>query len=147
MCRQEGISPKELDKATRRGGWPVGMATLVDEVGIDIGQHVAEFLGKALFQKRLDGSDAPADVVARELAAFNATRTIYKELVDAGFKGRKSGKGVYLYEEGVKDRNENTDAIDIIKKYPIASKRSCVFFFFVSARVIACTCSLNSYNL
>lgn len=123
MILQEGLSPKDLDKATRAGGWPVGMATLMDEVGIDIGEHVAEFLGKALFQKRLEGSGASPDVVASELATFNTNAAIYKELVAAGFKGRKNGKGVYLYEEGVKDRNENTEAVDIIKKYSIAPKR------------------------
>ncbi|VDN17593.1 unnamed protein product [Gongylonema pulchrum] len=62
---QEGVSPEELDKITKDYGFPVGAATLMDEVGLDVSQHVAEFLGQ--------------------------------EMVASGFKGRKSGKGYFIY--------------------------------------------------
>lgn len=42
---QEGTSPKELDKLTKNYGWPVGMATLADEVGTSPQQQLAEVAG------------------------------------------------------------------------------------------------------
>merc|ERR1719158_307139 len=83
---QEGVDPKKLDKLSKGSGFPVGIATLIDEVGIDVAAHVAEVL---------------------------------KGLVDANMCGRKSGKGMFVYAEGSKERPVNQDALNVIKKFAL----------------------------
>ncbi len=78
---EEGADPKEIDKAMKLFGYPVGPITLVDELGIDVAAHVAKGEIKNLFTSRgLQGSDG------------------YTKLFEKGFKGRKNNKGFYLYD-------------------------------------------------
>ncbi|MEX2601215.1 MAG: 3-hydroxyacyl-CoA dehydrogenase NAD-binding domain-containing protein [Balneolaceae bacterium] len=81
---EEGASIEQIDRAMKDAGFPVGPLALLDEVGIDIGAHVAGVVQK-LFQAR----DA-------------RTSSKAKELSEEGFKGRKNKKGFYRYDKGKK---------------------------------------------
>uniref|UniRef100_A0A8C7RNH2 enoyl-CoA hydratase n=1 Tax=Oncorhynchus mykiss TaxID=8022 RepID=A0A8C7RNH2_ONCMY len=117
---QEGVDPKKLDALTTGFGFPVGAATLADEVGIDVAAHVAEDLGKA-FGSRFGGGNVE----------------VLKTMVEKGFKGRKSGKGCYVYTPGLKSKDVNPDIEDVLEKYkltpnPLVSSDSDVQYRLVS---------------
>lgn len=76
----EGGGIREVDRAMRQFGYPVGPMTLLDEVGIDVGIHVIREV-RPLFEPR--GITAPVDLSL---------------MAERGFLGRKSGKGLYRYD-------------------------------------------------
>jgi len=79
----EGARIEEIDRALVEWGFPVGPMTLLDEVGIDVGQKV----GKVMSQAFGDRLHAPETLGA---------------LVAQGRLGRKSQKGLFRYRGGKK---------------------------------------------
>ena len=75
----EGVDPRAVDKALLAYGYPIGPVTLLDEVGIDVGVKVTPILVAAFGERMAPAAQSGA-------------------MIEAGFLGRKTGKGFYLYE-------------------------------------------------
>ncbi len=88
----EGARIEDIDRAMVAFGFPVGPLTLLDEVGIDVGDKVGKILHAALGDRM-----APP-------AALH-------EVVGAGRLGRKNGKGFYTYGEKTKRPDETVYAL------------------------------------
>jgi 3-hydroxyacyl-CoA dehydrogenase/enoyl-CoA hydratase/3-hydroxybutyryl-CoA epimerase len=89
----EGAAIEDLDKALTGFGFPVGPMTLLDEVGIDVGEKVARIL-HAGFGDRMKPPEALGKVIA------------------AGRLGRKNKKGFYTYDG--KDKRVDQSVYDLL---------------------------------
>jgi 3-hydroxyacyl-CoA dehydrogenase/enoyl-CoA hydratase/3-hydroxybutyryl-CoA epimerase len=76
---KEGVSGPVLDKAAKKFGMPMGPIELADTVGLDVAQSVGKELGPFLGLEIPDGLD---------------------ELVAAKKLGKKTGEGIYKWENG-----------------------------------------------
>ncbi len=82
VLMDEGVDKDVIDTAAVRFGMPMGPVTLADQVGLDIGLHVAESLSETLGDKMPPISD---DLRRR---------------VEKGDLGKKTGKGFYDWSQG-----------------------------------------------
>ncbi|BBM81706.1 fatty acid oxidation complex subunit alpha FadJ [Candidatus Uabimicrobium amorphum] len=89
---EEGAKIEDIDRNMKLFGYPVGPITLLDEVGLDVAAHVTDVMNDLFSKRGVTGSN------------------VAKQITDAGLKGRKNGKGFYLYpKKKGKKKTINTD--------------------------------------
>ncbi len=91
VLMDEGVPKEVIDTAALRFGMPMGPVTLADQVGLDIGLHVAESLRENL--------DKPMAEISKTL----------RDKVEAGDLGKKTGKGFYDWSEGTPHPDEDME--------------------------------------
>ena len=84
LVLSEGARVEDVDRALKDFGFPVGPIALIDEVGIDVGAHVAADLGAAFAERGHGSSDA------------------LQRMHNQGYEGRKNRQGFYLYPKAKK---------------------------------------------
>ncbi|MEW6337694.1 MAG: 3-hydroxyacyl-CoA dehydrogenase NAD-binding domain-containing protein [Acidobacteriota bacterium] len=84
LVLEEGGAIEQVDRSLKDFGFPVGPIALLDEVGIDVGAHVARDLGAAFAARGLQSSP------------------VLPRLHAAGYLGRKNRRGFYLYPPGAR---------------------------------------------
>jgi 3-hydroxyacyl-CoA dehydrogenase / enoyl-CoA hydratase / 3-hydroxybutyryl-CoA epimerase / enoyl-CoA isomerase len=87
----EGVPPEEIDRAIKHSGAPMGPALLLDKVGADIVASVAKTLLASLGSRMA----LPAD-----------DRNVLAILLKLGHLGEKTGRGIYVWENGKPARDK-----------------------------------------
>ncbi len=77
---ENGAAIESVDRAMTQFGMPMGPLRLLDEVGLDVAAHVGDHVGP-IFGDRLP------------------TCPSMQAMVDAGWLGRKAGRGFYVYSK------------------------------------------------
>lgn len=99
----EGVAVEKIDKALVDWGYPVGPITLLDEVGIDVGEKVGHIMLEA-FGDRMKAPPGMDKLVA-----------------DKRF-GRKNKRGFYLYDGKKKGKQVDDSVYDVLGVQPITDK-------------------------
>lgn len=107
-CFEEGEPVDHIDRALVKQGFPLGPLQLLDEVGIDVGTKIMPVLEAALGER------------------FAAPKQVVKAILDDDRKGKKNGRGFYLYQgRGGKGRKKpDPQVYRLVGKTPVARLRS-----------------------
>ena len=97
---KEGVPIDKLDKAMKKFGMPVGPATLIDEVGVDVASKVATYLASADLGARMGGGDL----------------SLMTNMVEKGWLGRKTKQGFFTYS-GKKDKKLGPEVTAYLKEF------------------------------
>lgn len=110
LCIQEGMKPELVDAAAEAFGMPMGPIELADQVGLDVGLHVAGVLKRDL---DADMPDIP---------------DWFTKKVESGDLGRKSGKGIYVWKDGKPQKQPHTGTIpaDLADRLVLPLLNACV---------------------
>jgi 3-hydroxyacyl-CoA dehydrogenase/enoyl-CoA hydratase/3-hydroxybutyryl-CoA epimerase len=94
---QDGYRIEDVDRCAKRFGMPMGPVRLLDEVGLDVGVHVAKILTDG-YGERMRGPD------------------LLSPLVAAGRLGKKSGGGFYDFADGQENVSPKAVALLSLKQ-------------------------------
>jgi 3-hydroxyacyl-CoA dehydrogenase len=92
----EGATPREVDTALEEWGMAMGILSVFDMAGIDVGVHV--------HRNNVDLYPPDPTYYQADFALF-----------DAGRLGQKNGKGYYRYEKGDRTRYDDPEALEILR--------------------------------
>lgn len=120
---QETGEAERIDKLIYDFGMPMGPFTLADEVGLDVGFHVAEILEKAYGERML--------VAPLLNSLFNEHKLL----------GKKASKGFFTYNG--KDKNYNSEIDGIIKS---VQKKESIATIDLDDQTILNRCILTMVN-
>ncbi len=120
LLLMEGATIEQVDRVMYDFGMPMGMFSMLDMAGIDIGVMARENLSTDAYDER----------------AFS----VHAALVAEGHKGQKTGTGFYRYDDGKKPNPRAEElALEMAKKYSITRRE-------ISDREIEDRCVLALVN-
>jgi 3-hydroxyacyl-CoA dehydrogenase/enoyl-CoA hydratase/3-hydroxybutyryl-CoA epimerase len=92
---EEGVPVEDIDRAVLNFGMPMGPCRLMDEVGIDVLVKVGKIMNDGLGERA-----KPSELSAK--------------IAELGFYGKKSSKGIYLYDGKGKQGDVNPEVASIL---------------------------------
>jgi len=95
VVASEGVPITTIDEALKRWGMPMGPIELLDEIGLDVGDHVLKSLGQ-----QMNGRVPESSILSQAMAE--------------GWLGKKSGTGFYVYDQTKKKKKADPKVNDLL---------------------------------